>query len=150
LGDRALAIGWVAGCSSSSLFGSVGDFLPTDIGVVPWLFAIETLIVFHEFCTFLGIVSLPRANFICNDGVYVHGISSLGSSVVSSFFMALVLFYPKGLVESSTCIWMVGSSLAPLAMLFLSFLCLFFECPGSQRVIGIGRDDGVKKSSFEP
>jgi hypothetical protein len=80
---------------------------------------------------FFGIVGLPRVDFIGDNGVDVHSVSFLGSGAASSSFVALVLFYSKGLVESSARIWAVGSSLAPLAMLFLSLLYPPFECPGS-------------------
>jgi hypothetical protein len=72
-------------------------------------------------------MSLSRADFIYDNGANIHGISPLSGGAASSSFVALVLFYSKGLVESSVCIWVVGSSLAPFAMLFLSFLCPPFE-----------------------
>jgi cytosine/uracil/thiamine/allantoin permease len=112
-----------------------------------WFLTVETLIVLHEFCTFFSVMGLPRADFICNNGVNIHGISSLGSGVVPSFG---ILFYSKGLVKLSTCIWAVGSSLVPLAMLFLGFLCPSFKCPGGKRIIGVGGYDDVKESSLEP
>jgi hypothetical protein len=149
LGDRALAVGGVTGGSSSSLSGSVGDFLSADIGTMPLLLAVETLVVFHKFCAFLGVVSLSRADFIYDGGVNIHGISSLGSGAASSSFMALVLFHSEGLVKSSACIWAVGSLFSPFAMLFLGFFGPFLEGPGGERIIGIRRYDSVKKSSFE-
>jgi hypothetical protein len=95
-----------------------------------WLFAVEALVVLHEFCAFLSIVGLPRADFIGNNGVNVYSVSSLGGGAMSSSFVVLVLFDPKGLVELGACIWAVGSSLTPFAVLFLSLFCPFFKCPG--------------------
>jgi hypothetical protein len=121
------------------LFGSISDFLSADIGAMSRFFAVETLIVSHEFCAFLGVMSLSGADFVGNDCVDVHGVSSLGGGAASSSsFMSLVLFYSKGLVEACARIWSVGSSFLPFAVLFLGLFSPFFEGSGYEGVIGVG------------
>jgi hypothetical protein len=131
------------------LFGSVCDFLPADVGTVPSFFAIETLIVSHEFCTFLGVMGLSWADFVGDYCIDVHGVSSLGGGAASSSLVSLVLFDPKGLIEVCARIRTVGSSFLPFAMLFLGLLSPFFEGPGHKRVIGVGGYDGVEKSRLQ-
>jgi hypothetical protein len=142
-----LTVGWATGGSSSSLFGSIGNFLSADVSTMPCLFAVETLVVSHKFCAFLSVVSLSGADFIGDNCVDIHGVSSLGGSAASSSsFMALVLFYSKGLVKAGARIWPVGSSFLPFAMLFLGFFGPFVEGPGCEGIVGVGRYDGIKKS----
>jgi hypothetical protein len=131
------------------LFGSVGDFLPANVGMMPCFLAVETLVVSHKFCTFLGVMSLSGADFICDDCVNIHGVSSLGGGAASSSSLMALVFHSKGLVEASTRVWSVGSSFLPFAMLFLCFFGPFFEGPGCEGIIGVGGYDGVKKSPFE-
>jgi hypothetical protein len=129
------------------LFCPICDFLSADVGAVSGFLAVETLIVSHEFCAFLVVVSLSWANFIDYGCVDVHGISSLvGGAASSSSFVALVLFYSKGLIEAGACIRTVRPSLLPLAMLFLGFFGPFFEGPGYKGVVAVGGDDGVEES----
>jgi hypothetical protein len=121
------------------LFSPVGNLLPANVGAMPCLFAVETLIVSHKFCAFFRVMSLSGADFVGNDCVDIHGISSLGGGAASSSsFMTLVLFYSKGLIEAGAHIWSVGSSLLPFAMLFLGFFGPFFEGPSHEGIIGVG------------
>jgi hypothetical protein len=120
------------------LFSSVCDFLSADVGAVSRFFAVETLVILPKFCHFVGGMCLPKADLI--DGVDIHGISSLscGATPPSVTLLVVSLSHFKGLVELSTCIWAVGASFSPLAMLFLGFFYPSVEGPCDLWIIGIG------------